>query len=100
MSFQDAVRTCLQKYVTFSGRARRSELWFFVLFNVIVGIVASIIDGILGTRYGNGSGLVQNLASLALLLPNLAVGVRRLHDTAVVPGGCSSGSSRSSAGSS
>jgi uncharacterized membrane protein YhaH (DUF805 family) len=81
MSFQDAVRTCLQKYVTFSGRARRSELWFFVLFNVIVGIVASIIDGIIGTRYGNGSGLVQNLASLALLLPNLAVGARRLHDT-------------------
>jgi uncharacterized membrane protein YhaH (DUF805 family) len=81
MSFQDAVRTCLQKYVTFSGRARRSELWFFVLFNVIVSIVASFIDVIIGTRYGNGSGLVQNLASLALLLPNLAVGARRLHDT-------------------
>jgi uncharacterized membrane protein YhaH (DUF805 family) len=81
MSFQDAVRTCLQKYVDFSGRARRSELWFFVLFNVIVGVVASIIDGILGTRSGYGYGVVQSLASLALLLPNLAVGARRLHDT-------------------
>lgn len=81
MSFQDAVRTCLQKYVTFSGRARRSELWFFVLFNVLVSIVASIIDAIIGTRYSNGSGLIQSLAGLALLLPNLAVGARRLHDT-------------------
>ena len=80
MSFQDAVRTCLQKYVTFSGRARRSELWFFVLFNVIVSFVAGIIDAIIGTRYSNGSGLIQSLASLALLLPNLAVGARRLHD--------------------
>jgi uncharacterized membrane protein YhaH (DUF805 family) len=81
MSFQDAVRTCLQKYVDFSGRARRSELWFFVLFNVIVSVVASIIDGILGTRSGYGYGTIQGLASLALLLPNLAVGARRLHDT-------------------
>jgi uncharacterized membrane protein YhaH (DUF805 family) len=81
MSFQDAVRTCLQKYVDFSGRARRSEFWFFVLFNVLVGIVAGIIDGILGTRSGYGYGVVQGLASLALLLPNLAVGARRLHDT-------------------
>jgi uncharacterized membrane protein YhaH (DUF805 family) len=81
MSFQDAVRTCLQKYVDFSGRARRSELWFFVLFNVIVSVVASIIDSILGTRSGSGYGVVQGLAGLALLLPNLAVGARRLHDT-------------------
>jgi uncharacterized membrane protein YhaH (DUF805 family) len=81
MSFQDAVRTCLQKYVTFSGRARRSELWFFVLFTFIVSIVASIIDAIIGTRSSNGTGLVQSLASLALLLPGLAVGARRLHDT-------------------
>jgi uncharacterized membrane protein YhaH (DUF805 family) len=81
MSFQDAVRTCLQKYVTFSGRARRSEYWFFVLFTVIVGIVAGVIDGILGTRSSMGTGLVQGLAQLALLLPGIAVGVRRLHDT-------------------
>ena|SRR5215212_3848117 len=83
MSFQDAVRTCLQqKYVDFSGRARRSEYWFFALFNVIVSVVAGIIDGILGTRTAGGStGLVGAIAGLALLLPNLGVGVRRLHDT-------------------
>jgi uncharacterized membrane protein YhaH (DUF805 family) len=85
MSFQDAVRTCLQqKYVDFSGRARRSEYWYFFLFNVIVSVVAGIIDGILGTRGSgtmSGTGLVGAIASLALLLPNLGVGVRRLHDT-------------------
>ena len=81
MSFQDAVRTCLQKYVTFSGRARRSEYWYFVLFSVIVSIVASFIDSILGTRSSSGTGVIQALAQLALLLPGLAVGARRLHDT-------------------
>jgi uncharacterized membrane protein YhaH (DUF805 family) len=83
MSFQDAVRTCLQqKYVDFSGRARRSEYWYFFLFTIIVGIVAGIIDGILGTRgTAGGTGLVGAIASLALLLPGLGVGVRRLHDT-------------------
>ena len=82
MSFQDAVRTCLQqKYVDFSGRARRSEYWYFFLFTIIVSIVAGIIDGILGTRNSSGTGLVGAIASLALLLPGLGVGARRLHDT-------------------
>jgi uncharacterized membrane protein YhaH (DUF805 family) len=85
MSFQDAVRTCLQKkYVDFSGRARRSEYWYFFLFTIIVSIVAGIIDGILGTRGSGttgGTGLVGGIASLALLLPGLGVGARRLHDT-------------------
>ena len=81
MSFQDAVRTCLQKYVDFSGRARRSEYWYFFLFSIIVSIVAGVIDGILGTRNSTGTGLVGVIASLALLLPGLAVGARRLHDT-------------------
>jgi uncharacterized membrane protein YhaH (DUF805 family) len=83
MSFQDAVRVCLtQKYVDFSGRARRSEYWYFALFVIIVSVVAGIIDGILGTRDTiSNTGLVGGIASLALLLPNLGVGARRLHDT-------------------
>jgi uncharacterized membrane protein YhaH (DUF805 family) len=83
MSFQDAVRTCLQqKYVDFSGRARRSEYWFFVLFYVIVRLVANIIDAIIGTRgFAGNQGLLGTLVALALLLPGLGVGVRRLHDT-------------------
>ncbi len=79
MSFPDAVKVCLSKYVDFSGRARRSEYWWFVVFDLIVSIVASIIDAIIGTRSGS-FGLIEGLAALALLLPGLAVGARRLHD--------------------
>jgi uncharacterized membrane protein YhaH (DUF805 family) len=82
MTFQDAVRTVLtQKYADFSGRARRSEYWFWVLFYLIVQAIASIIDNILGTRNSSGTGLVTSIASLALLVPWLAVSARRLHDT-------------------
>jgi uncharacterized membrane protein YhaH (DUF805 family) len=81
MAFPDAVKICFNKYVDFSGRARRSEYWWWVLFTVLVGIVASIIDSILGTRNSSGTGVFGGLADLALLLPSLAVGARRLHDT-------------------
>lgn len=81
MGFTDAVRICLQKYADFSGRGRRSEYWYFALFNLLVAIAASILDAILGTDFDTGSGLIGVLASLALLLPGLAAGVRRLHDT-------------------
>ncbi|PKH41927.1 Uncharacterized membrane protein YhaH, DUF805 family [Nocardioides alpinus] len=82
MDFMTAVRTCFAKYVGFSGRARRSEFWYFVLFTFLVGIVTSILDSILGTDYdGNTSGgLINTLGSLALFLPSLAVAIRRLHD--------------------
>lgn len=84
MSFQDAVRTCLQrKYADFHGRARRSEYWFFFLFTAIIGIVGGILDAIFGTRSGmyGGTGPIQGILQLALLIPGLAVGARRLHDT-------------------
>ena len=84
MSFQDAIRTCLQrKYADFHGRARRSEYWFFILFTAIVGAVGGILDAIFGTRSEmySGTGPIQGLLQLALLLPTLAVGARRLHDT-------------------
>jgi len=78
MSFQDAVRTALTtKYATFTGRARRSEFWFFALFRVIVAIIASVIDAILPGE----ATIVGYLVGLALLVPSLAVGARRLHDT-------------------
>lgn len=80
MDFTTAVRTCLSKYADFSGRARRSEYWYFFLFTVLVSIVASVLDNVLGTDVDTGSGLIGALASLALLLPSLAAGVRRLHD--------------------
>ncbi|WP_024812886.1 DUF805 domain-containing protein [Acidovorax sp. JHL-3] len=69
MDFVQAIRSCLGQYATFTGRASRSEFWWFFLFQVLVmaatGMLGDVINGI---------------ASLALLLPALAVGARRLHD--------------------
>lgn len=65
----------LSQYTDFTGRARRQEYWMFVLFNVIISLVATGLDSIIGTY-----GVINGLYSLAVLLPSLAVGVRRLHD--------------------
>ena len=81
MTFPDAVKICFNKYVDFNGRARRSEFWWWALFTFLLGIVASIIDAVLGTRNGSGTGLIGSIVNLAVLLPSLAVGARRLHDT-------------------
>ena len=69
MKFMDAVKTCFAKYADFTGRASRSEYWWFVLFEVIVLIVAQLIH-----QY------VYAIAALGFLLPALAAGARRLHD--------------------
>ncbi len=71
----------LQKYAEFGGRARRKEYWMFALFNIIFSIVAMILDNILGTTMENAAyGLFYILYGLAVLIPALAVSVRRLHD--------------------
>jgi len=75
MSFADSIRTCFSKYATFSGRARRSEFWWFYLFTVIVFIVVAIIDAAIGNS------ILEFVLILALILPSLAATVRRLHDT-------------------
>ncbi|MFE3181894.1 DUF805 domain-containing protein [Streptomyces violascens] len=66
----------LKKYTVFNGRARRQEYWMFTLFSIIVSVVLTLIDLALGT-----SPVIGTLYSLAVLLPTLAVGARRLHDT-------------------
>lgn len=72
----------LKKYAVFSGRARRKEYWFFVLFNIIFSIVFTVVDGVTGTLDPTlGMGLLSLLYSLAVLIPSLSVTVRRLHDT-------------------
>ena len=70
MSFTEAVKICLlDKYATVAGRASRPEFWWFALFQFLVLLAAAMI-----------SDLVSGLAALALLLPGVAVGARRLHD--------------------
>lgn len=65
----------LKKYAVFSGRAHRTEYWYFFLFNVLISIVLAIIDSVVGI------GVLYAIYSLAVLIPSIAVGIRRLHDT-------------------
>lgn len=69
MSFVQAVQVCLRKYVDFEGRAARPEFWWFALFQVVVLVVAAMLGR-----------AVYTIAALALVLPSLGVGARRLHD--------------------
>ena len=66
--------------VNFNGRARRSEYWYFVLFNMIISFVIGFVEGIAGLQTASGLGMISTLYSLAVILPSLSVGVRRLHD--------------------
>ncbi len=70
MDFQTSIKTCFQKYADFTGRAQRSELWWFVLFAVVVNILLELV----------GLEALAGLFALAVLIPSIAVGVRRLHD--------------------
>ena len=70
----------LKKYAVFSGRSRRKEYWYFVLFNLIVSLVLSAIDALLGTFSSSNVGLLGGIYGLAVLIPSIAVSVRRLHD--------------------
>lgn len=77
--FVEAVKVCLSRYFTFSGRASRSEYWFFVLFGIVAGIVATIIDSAF-FGLANDWQPLSSLTTLALFIPSLAVGFRRMHD--------------------
>ena len=70
----DYFKLALSKYAIFEGRSRRSEYWYFALFNILIGIALGIVDEFFGFS------LFGAIASLALFIPGLAVGVRRLHD--------------------
>lgn len=65
----------LKKYAVFSGRARRKEYWMFFLFNIIIAFGLGIIEGLIGSP-----GIISSLYALAILVPGIAVTVRRLHD--------------------
>lgn len=73
MTFGQSIKTCFSKYATFSGRATRSEFWWFYLFSVLVGLFLGWIP-VLGW-----------ILSIALIIPQFAVGARRLRDTGRSP---------------
>ncbi|MCY6382820.1 DUF805 domain-containing protein [Hoeflea prorocentri] len=87
MTFTQSVRTVFSNYVNFSGRATRPEFWWWTLFVFVLSLVLEVVDGVviaplLGfTVFAQEAGSpLGTIAALALLLPSLAVGVRRLHD--------------------
>jgi uncharacterized membrane protein YhaH (DUF805 family) len=71
----------LKKYATFGGRARRKEYWMFLLVNLVITIVLGMVESQLGLVGALGFGMLSLVYSVVLLLPSIAVGVRRLHDT-------------------
>jgi uncharacterized membrane protein YhaH (DUF805 family) len=75
MSFSEAVKSGFDHYTKFEGRAHKAAFWWWFLFQLLVYIGAEIIDAILGTP------IFWIIAVLGLLLPNLSVSIRRLHDT-------------------
>lgn len=77
MTFTEAIKSGFSNYVNFTGRAARSEFWYWTLFTFLVSIAVDIVDyGI-----GSGNGLLGELWGLVTLLPGVAVAARRLHDT-------------------
>jgi uncharacterized membrane protein YhaH (DUF805 family) len=89
MSFGQAVTSYFQNYVTFTGRAPRSAYWWVFLFNLIIAVVAAVCDQVLGIAYtmagptgvmSLGYGPIYTIYLLAVLLPSIALSVRRLHD--------------------
>ncbi|MEI2718106.1 MAG: DUF805 domain-containing protein [Candidatus Nanopelagicales bacterium] len=97
MGFGQSISSGFSKYFTWSGRASRSEFWYWILFTIIVSIVAWILDSMFGLHVYKFSdvgadggmvmvqyasvGWIQTFTSLLLFLPTIAVTVRRLHDT-------------------
>ena len=72
----------LKKYAVFTGRSRRKEYWLWLLFIWIVMIVLSMIDRTMGTAGPDSYyGVLTSIFALLVLIPNIAVGIRRLHDT-------------------
>ena len=80
MGFTDAIKTGFRKYIGFSGRAMRSEYWYWALFILLLQIVAWLIDMTLFGFNTTGVNPIGSIFSLATFLPGLAVSIRRLHD--------------------
>ena len=84
MTIQESVKTCVRKYADFSGRATRAEYWWWVLATTLVSFAIGAVDGVINVlmsaAIGYGYSPLSTIFSLAILLPNLAVTCRRLHD--------------------
>ncbi|MGR3344424.1 MAG: DUF805 domain-containing protein [Paracoccaceae bacterium] len=80
MVFSEAIRSCFSQYATFSGRARRSEFWYFILFTILGSFVLGMLESLAFGWSLVGPGGLSTLFDLVVLLPSISVAVRRLHD--------------------
>ena len=80
MDFATSIKTCFSKYGVFSGRASRSEFWWFALFGFIAGLVTGVIDVMIFGYSAESYGPTNIIFTIITFLPYLAVGARRLHD--------------------
>ncbi|MFK7881987.1 DUF805 domain-containing protein [Roseobacter sp.] len=83
MTFTEAVKTCFRKFFTFSGRASRSEYWWFSLFCLLGGFTASFAESSINAFFGDPTGptMLSGAFNLATFIPGLSAGWRRMHDT-------------------
>jgi uncharacterized membrane protein YhaH (DUF805 family) len=80
MDFQTSIKTCFQKYAVFSGRASRSEFWYFSLFCFLGGTITWVIDTMILGYGAEDWGAISVIFQIVIILPGIAVGARRLHD--------------------
>jgi uncharacterized membrane protein YhaH (DUF805 family) len=80
MTFGQAIVSCLKNYARFSGRAARSEYWYWVLFVTLARVVTRLLDATLIHGTQTSANPFGGIVSLVILIPSLAVAVRRLHD--------------------
>lgn len=90
MTFTQSIKSVFSQYATFTGRASRSEYWYFTLFNIITSTLLFLLGIAIGAATGGSDGVPGGLIvgyilyiiyGLGVLIPSLAVAVRRLHDT-------------------
>ena len=80
MDLQTSIKTCFQKYAVFSGRASRSEFWYFSLFCFLGGTITWVIDTMILGYASEDWGAISVIFQIVIILPGIAVGARRLHD--------------------
>lgn len=80
MEFGEAITTCLRKYATFSGRASRSEFWYFQLFATVTNLVVTILDRAIFSSSDAFNGPLSWIVTIVFFVPSIAVASRRLHD--------------------
>ncbi len=80
MSYSDAIKSCFSNYANFSGRARRKEYWYFVIFNMVIQVVLTMLGSFIFGSDSRLTSVFASIYSLIVFVPALAVAWRRLHD--------------------